>query len=50
MFDRETGTIFKYGISADPIDTDGICKRLREQIEYANLIVGWSVLQDGLLG
>lgn len=42
MFDRETGLVFKYGISADSIDMDGISKRLRDQIEYANLIVGWN--------
>ena len=41
MIDRETGLIFKYGISADPIEKDGMSKRLKEQIEYANLIVGW---------
>ena len=33
MIDRETGLIFKYGISADPIEKDGMSKRLKEQIE-----------------
>ena len=41
MIDRETGLVFKYGISADPIDKDGLSKRLRDQIEYANLVIGW---------
>lgn len=49
MFDRETGIVFKYGISADAIEKDGLSKRLREQIEYANLVVGWNKFTDWII-
>lgn len=42
IIDKDSGLVFKYGISGDPIDSDGLSKRLREQVEYANLIVGWN--------
>lgn len=33
--------VFKYGISGDPIDKDGLSKRLREQVELFNLVTNW---------
>ena len=35
--DRE----YKFGISDDPIEADGLSKRAREQRDAFNLIVGW---------
>jgi hypothetical protein len=35
--DRE----FKFGISDDPIEEDGLSKRARDQRDYCNLVVGW---------
>lgn len=39
--DKQEEDIFKYGISADPIEADGISKRLRNQLNLMNLIAGW---------
>ena len=39
--DKEENDIFKYGISADPLEKDGLSKRAREQRDYLNLAVGW---------
>ncbi|HFA51531.1 MAG TPA: hypothetical protein ENJ95_21155 [Bacteroidetes bacterium] len=33
--------VFKYGISHDPIDEDGMSKRSRDQVDFLNLGVGW---------
>lgn len=33
--------VFKYGMSGDPIDKDGLSKRLREQVELFNLVADW---------
>lgn len=32
---------FKFGISDDPIEADGLSKRAREQRDYCNLVVDW---------
>ena len=37
--DKKENDIFKYGISDDPIEEDGLSKRLRIQINYLNLVV-----------
>lgn len=37
IFYHADGDIFKYGISADPIDPDGLSARVREQMEEANM-------------
>lgn len=39
---RDTGEndVFKYGISDDPIDKDGLSKRLRTQVAFLNRAVG----------
>ena len=33
--------VFKYGISHDPIDENGLSKRMRLQINFLNLGVSW---------
>ena len=32
---------FKYGISQDPIEEDGLSKRLREQLNLFNIVAGF---------
>jgi len=39
--DLKNETVFKYGISDDPIDEDGISSRIRKQLSLFNLIAGW---------
>lgn len=39
--DLQEGFEFKFGISDDPIETDGLSRRAREQRDYCNLVVGW---------
>ena len=39
--DKELDTVFKYGISADPIGKDGLSKRMRRQLSFLNLVAGW---------
>jgi len=39
--DRIDDDILKFGISADPIDEDGLSERVRSQINLYNTIVGW---------
>ena len=40
--DKKTNDTFKFGISGEPIENkDGLSKRVREQINWANLIAGW---------
>lgn len=39
--DKQEENTFKYGISADPIEADGLSKRLRNQLKMMNLIAGW---------
>lgn len=41
IFDKESDTVFKYGISAEIIGKDGFCKRIRTQLTMMNLIAGW---------
>lgn len=38
--DMEKEDVFKYGISDDPIEEDGISKRIRKQLDLFNLIAG----------
>lgn len=35
--DKEYGDVFKYGISHDPIEEDGLSKRIRIQLDLMNL-------------
>ena len=39
--DRVDGAVFKYGISDKSIDADGLSDRMREQLDFLNLAVGW---------
>jgi hypothetical protein len=41
IFDKEEDDLFKYGISHDSIDADGLSDRVRNQINFLNLAVGW---------
>ncbi|MEM1121369.1 MAG: hypothetical protein AAGJ18_13030 [Bacteroidota bacterium] len=41
IFDKETGDIDKYGISADPIEEDGLSARIKTQLELFNRIARW---------
>ncbi len=38
--DTENESVFKYGISDDPIEEDGISKRIRSHLNLYNLIAG----------
>ena len=38
--DLENNDVFKYGISDDPIEEDGLSKRMRQQLDLYNLIAG----------
>ena len=39
--DRVDDSVLKYGISAEPIDSDGLSKRIRIQLQSFNLGAGW---------
>lgn len=39
--DKQEDTVFKYGISDNPIDEDGLSKRIRNQLVILNLAAGW---------
>ena len=41
IFDKELDDLFKFGISHDTIDSDGLSDRPRNQIRFLNLAVGW---------
>ena len=40
--DKKTKSIFKYRISSDPIEEDGLSQRVRKQLSLYNLIAGWT--------
>ena len=39
--DKKDGDVFKYGISDDPIGSDGMSKRMRNQIAILDNAVDW---------
>jgi len=39
--DSTDDDVFKFGISHDPIDEDGLSERCREQVDFLNLGVKW---------
>lgn len=41
IWDVEEQKVFKYGISDDPIDADGLSDRLRDQINLYNLVANF---------
>ncbi len=42
IYDKQEDEIYKYGISHDSIDADGLSSRLRDQLDLFNRIAGWS--------
>jgi hypothetical protein len=42
IYDKQEDDIYKYGISHDVIDSDGLSARLRDQLDLFNRIAGWS--------
>lgn len=40
--DKKTKDVFKYGISCDPIDEDGLSDRIRSQVNLYNIVAGWA--------
>ena len=55
IWDKKEDDLFKYGISDDPIEEDGLCDRVREQVYLLNLAVGWIryvgwIIMTGLRG
>ena len=41
IFDKQEDDIYKYGISHDPIEADGLSARFRDQLDLYNRIAGW---------
>jgi URI fold toxin 2 len=41
IWDKEDEEVFKYGISDDPIDEDGLSARLRNQVTLFNLVANF---------
>ncbi|AEE51649.1 hypothetical protein [Haliscomenobacter hydrossis] len=41
VWDNQEEEVFKYGISSEPIEEDGLSKRIKEQLRDMNLAVGW---------
>ena len=41
IWDNQEEEVFKYGVSKDPIEEDGLSKRLRSQIKMFNIIAGF---------
>jgi URI fold toxin 2 len=42
IYDKQSDDIYKYGISHDPLEADGLSARLRDQLDLFNRIAGWS--------
>jgi hypothetical protein len=42
IIDRLDESVFKYGISCMPIDEDNISSRMREQVNFLNLVDQWN--------
>ena len=41
IWDKKAKETYKYGISQDPIDDDGLSRRVRDQVRQYNRVVGW---------
>jgi len=41
VWDNQEEEVFKYGISSESIEEDGLSKRIKEQLRDMNLAVGW---------
>ncbi len=42
IYDKLDDDVFKYGISSDPIEEDGLSKRVKSQVRILNLAVNWA--------
>jgi len=42
IIDTVDDDVVKYGISAEDIDQEGYSSRMRAQVNFANLFVGWA--------
>lgn len=40
IYDHQEQNVFKYGISDDPIENDGLSRRIRTQIDFLNRAMG----------
>ncbi|MEM8528086.1 MAG: hypothetical protein AAF847_06900 [Bacteroidota bacterium] len=49
ILDLLENEVFKYGISGDPIDKDGLSKRLREQLDLFNIVANWYRFEGHIL-
>lgn len=41
IYDKQKDGLFKYGISHNTVDADGLSDRMRNQINFLNLAVDW---------
>lgn len=41
IWDKKEKDVYKYGISDDPIEKDGLSKRIRDQLSLFNNVVNW---------
>ncbi len=41
VFDKQADDVFKYGISCDPIEKDGLSERIRNQLDIWNIVAGF---------
>lgn len=41
FIDKKDDDVFKYGISSDPIEEDGLSRRIKVQLRLLNVIDGW---------
>lgn len=49
IVDKKDNDVFKYGISSDKIDEDGLSRRVKRQLNFMNLIDGWARLFGRIL-
>jgi len=55
IYDKQEEEVFKYGISSDNIEEDGLSYRIRRQLRILNLAAGWvryfaRILLEGIAG
>ena len=49
IYDKQDDNIYKYGMSHDLIETDGLSARLRDQLDLFNRIAGWTRFHSEIL-
>lgn len=49
IFDTTENDVFKYGITDDPIEKDGLSKRIRSQVDFLNRAVGFDRFSGKIL-